>query len=249
VARYDKAACDAMSSADFYDLSNVDGVSSLWASLTALGGFESKGPGAPSAEFNCGSPAMRGAFDLATCPQPMRIARNDANAFGFAANASVDDAIGCLSACAWMALVGGRYVANRTVVPTRNASAPLVGPVGPDDIAATCCECGHGVNNGACPAPRPDGSWPARNERCIAGCSPFGAYPPSYALSRCRTEHMPTIVLDVRDGGGAIELGRVQALFKAWAPAAYSWQFDDDASTFTCNQADYRITFGPAAAV
>jgi hypothetical protein len=250
--RYDPVACNAMPFTDFYDLSNVDGVSKIWAALEQLNGTKSTGPGAPAGDFNCGSPVMEGAFDLASCPQPMRIARNDSDAFGFSANASAEHAIGCLSACSFMTLVGKQYVADRSAVPTRNLSAPRVGPVSLDDIAATCCECGHGIDNGACPAPLPDGSWPPHNERCIAGCSPFGAYPPTYAPSRCRTEHMPTIVLDAPDarahGADTIELGRVQALFKKWAPNAYSWQFDDFASTYTCNQANYRITFCPATA-
>jgi hypothetical protein len=243
--QYNEAACNAMPFSDFYDLSNVDGMSKVWASLEQLGGRKLKGGGAPEGDFNCGSPRMNGPFDFAQCPQPMRISRNDSDAFGFSANATVDKAIGCLSACSFMALVGKQYMADRSMVPHRNMSNAEVGMVTLDDIAATCCECGHGVNNGICPTPYPNGSWPAPNDKCIAGCSPFGAYPKSYKPSQCTTAHMPSIFVD-KNESNQIKLGEVQAIFKAYAPNAYSWQFDDFKSTYLCEQADFRVTFCPA---
>ncbi|KAG8458339.1 hypothetical protein KFE25_005186 [Diacronema lutheri] len=274
--QYDPAACAALPFADFYDLSNVDGTSTVWASLTPLGGRRLRGPGAPSDAYNCGAPTMPGAFDLARCPQPLRIRRNDSDAFGFSVNAPLADAIGCLSACSFMTLVGRNFVANRTALSRRNVSGPVVGPVTADDIAATCCECGHGGDNGVCPAPRPDGTWPPPNDKCIAGCSPFGAYPSEYAPSRCSTEHMPAILLPAGAGAAAagaaaggragaaaraggrgraeqpaewLRLGDHQALFKQYAPDAYSWQFDDAKSTYMCERPDYRITFCPRSSL
>lgn len=241
---FSEAACNNMPFNDFYDSSNVDGTSRVWIKLEALNGTKITGPGAPADKYNCGAPLMKEPFDFAECPQPLRIARDDTNAFGFTLNASLDETIGCLSACAFMVLGGSGYIADRTLSGgNRNASEANVSAVTAADIAAACCECGHGEDNGLCPAPYPNGTWPPPNTDCIAGCSPFGAYPADYAVSQCSLAKMPTIL----SAEGNVKLAQVQALFKSWAPDAYSWQFDDLQSTYTCANADYRLTFCPGS--
>lgn len=86
-------------------------------------------------------------------------------------------------------------------------------------------------------------NWPPQNAACLAGCSPYANYPASYASSMCRLEYMPSI--KESEHGPSIPLGEVQAIFKKWAPQAYSWQFDDLSSTYMCEAADFKLTFCP----
>jgi len=250
---YNAAECDALPTSDYYDISNVDGTSKIWAGMEVVRGRRLTGKAAPKGRFNCGAANMPHAFDMSTCPQPLRISRNDSSPHGYSANASVDEAVGCLSACNFMSQVAwaapgqaaSSWIADRTSSGADMDSDQSVSPVTAEDVARTCCECGHGVDRGLCPAPKVslDGTvtWPPPNVACIAGCSPYANYPESYAKSMCTLGQMPSI----KSGDTSIPLGEVQEIFKKWAPEAYSWQFDDMSSTYLCEGADFRLTFCP----
>lgn len=291
---YNAKLCDALPNQDYYDVSNVDGVSRIWGSMEIIRGRRLVGKGAPADNFNCGKASMPGAFDMSMCPQPMRIRRNDSDPHGYTANEeAVADTVGCLSACNFMSQVAlsapgqpkSGWLADRREAQAHSSvhTQPPMSPVTAADVAQTCCECGHGADRGVCPAPlvspetgkvccgaptpgagakcadaRRRGSqtppcalvgcalqitWPAPNAACIAGCSPYANYPSSYNESMCTLDRMPSIRSS--SGGDKIRLGEVQAIFKHWAPGAYSWQFDDLSSTYLCESADYLLTFCP----
>lgn len=167
---YNAAECDALPTADYYDISNVDGTSRIWAGMEVVRGRKLAGPYAPQGAFNCGGAFMPGAFDMRTCPQPLRVARNDSNPHGYSPNASVADAIGCLSACNFMSQVAwsapgqplSEWVADRRLSQARMETPTQddVSHVTTEDVARTCCECGHLGDRGLCPAPKvnPDGT-------------------------------------------------------------------------------------------
>lgn len=105
---YNAAECDSLPTSDYYDISNVDGTSLIWVGMEVTRGRRLTGPFAPRGRFNCGAPSMPNQFDMRTCPQPLRIARNDSNPHGYSPNASVAASIGCLSACNFMSQARAR---------------------------------------------------------------------------------------------------------------------------------------------
>lgn len=173
---YNQKECDALPTSDYYDISNVDGTSKIWAGMEVIRGRRLTGAYAPQGRFNCGAANMPGAFDMSSCPQPLRIARNDSDPHGYSANATVEDAVGCLSACNFMSQVAwsapgqpkSRWVADRRRSQNQTegtgGTQPDESTVTSEDVARTCCECGHGADRGICPAPRvmPGGEVRAR---------------------------------------------------------------------------------------
>lgn len=95
------------------------------------------------------------------------------------------------------------------------------------DRALVCCECACGPNCGC-----DDG----KNAACKYGCSPDHAtYPPyNYEWKG---------VCDVTKWPKTSKGGSYTSVFKRQCPDAYSWQFDDQASTYRCRRADYTVAF------
>jgi len=82
-----------------------------------------------------------------------------------------------------------------------------------------CCACGP--NNGGCHDPR--------SHYC---CSPYN-HDPAEKGGKCYVESWPL----------ASTGQRYDQVFKFQCPDAYSWQFDDQQSTYQCIDADYDIDF------
>ena len=93
--------------------------------------------------------------------------------------------------------------------------------------AQVCCECDCGPNCGC-----QDG----KNGACKFGCSPdHPTYPPF---------NYPWIgVCDATQWPRTSKGGTYPGVFKKQCSDAYSWQFDDKASTYQCTRPDYVITF------
>jgi len=82
-----------------------------------------------------------------------------------------------------------------------------------------CCACGP--NNGGCDDPR--------SHFC---CSPYN-HDPAEKGGKCYVEKWPL----------ASTGQRYDQVFKKQCSDAYSWQFDDQKSTYQCIDADYLVTF------
>lgn len=149
--------------------------------------------------------------------------------------ADVTDTVGCLSPCAFASQFQDQW---KAFFKNDTGEAMI-------EKAHVCCECGDG--HGSCEdncAPNCDGKrFPDAkpNPACIAGCSPYAGYPDSFEQSFCYLKDYP-IVTDPRSGE-KVDLSSVPKAFKKRNPQAYSWQFDDQSSTFQCNYADYKVTF------
>ena len=97
------------------------------------------------------------------------------------------------------------------------------------DRNLVCCECGCGPNCNC-----NDG----KNPKCRYGCSPLHPTTPpfNYAWGGvCFVEQWPK-------SSTGLEYDKV---FSNQCPDAYSWQFADRDSTYSCRGADYTITFFP----
>lgn len=95
------------------------------------------------------------------------------------------------------------------------------------DKNLVCCECGCGPNCGC-----NDG----KNAACKYGCSPLHPTNPPYNYQWngvCDSALWP------KSSNGK----SYPSVFKDECPSAYSWQFDDQKSTYICKGADYAITF------
>jgi hypothetical protein len=203
---YDPAACDRLPTADYYDISNVDGTSKIWAGMEVSRGRRLTGPGAPQGRFNCGAAMMPGQFDLSLCPQPLRIFRNDSSPRGYSPNATLEQAIGCLSACNFMSQVAWsapgqpqtEWFADRTQSQSlmETASQEAVSRVTTEDVSRTCCECGHLGDRGSCPAPRVEADGkvrgpppaplpPRRGAAMRRGRSHLALRPPAHLVLAC----------------------------------------------------------------
>jgi len=102
-----------------------------------------------------------------------------------------------------------------------------------------CCDCGD--NGGACEN---------LNTQCTFGCSPFANYPSSYQKRECPnngtiSNNNPIISESLPDWPLSSSGVNYAYLYKESSPDAYSWQFNDDESTFQCNDADYDVVFCP----
>jgi hypothetical protein len=103
--------------------------------------------------------------------------------------------------------------------PSQVSRYPVLGGY---DKSLVCCACDCGPNCGC------------DNPACRFGCSPFDPNPANRG-GKCYVESWPR----ASDGQ------RYDRVFKDQWPTAYSWQFDDEQSTYQCRDADYRITFCP----
>jgi len=93
-----------------------------------------------------------------------------------------------------------------------------------------CCTCGEG-----------EGLCEALGSPCTYGCSPFviGYTGPEYAVRKCHRINN-TFLPDWPNASTGENYAQV---FDTECPQAYSWQFNDDQSTYQCKGADYRVTF------
>lgn len=94
-----------------------------------------------------------------------------------------------------------------------------------DQRDKVCCACGCGDNCGCASA---------ASKYC---CSPH-TNDPAEKGGKCHVEQWPT-------PSAGNWPNRYDQVFKSQCPDAYSWQFDDFASTFQCRNADYVIKFCP----
>lgn len=95
------------------------------------------------------------------------------------------------------------------------------------DRDLVCCDCGCGPNCGC------DNG---QNQACKYGCSPIHPTLPPFNYQWygvCNSSQWPISSLGTS----------YPSVFKSICPDAYSWQFDDAASTYQCTKADYAITF------
>jgi len=93
-----------------------------------------------------------------------------------------------------------------------------------------CCDCGLGT-----------GLCEAIGSPCTYGCSPFvNSYTDAaYATRKC--SRIPGTYLPAWPNASTGE--NYAAVFNKQCPQAYSWQFNDDQSTYQCRHADYKVTF------
>jgi|EP00670_Eutreptiella_braarudii_P006525 hypothetical protein len=93
-----------------------------------------------------------------------------------------------------------------------------------------CCDCGDG--NGLCES---------LGSPCTYGCSPFVI---SYTDAGYKTRKCDKINgTYLPDWPPATNGENYASVFNKQCPQAYSWQFNDDQSTYQCRKADYKIQF------
>lgn len=86
--------------------------------------------------------------------------------------------------------------------------------------ALVCCSCDCGANCGC------------SNANCKYGCSPLDT-DANHLGGRCYISQWP-----IASTGQTYN-----QVFKDQCPDAYSWQFDDESSTYQCANADYQVSF------
>ncbi|XWV25983.1 hypothetical protein QJ857_gp1097 [Tupanvirus soda lake] len=86
--------------------------------------------------------------------------------------------------------------------------------------ALVCCSCDCGPNCGC------------DNPNCKYGCSPYSTDPNAVG-GKCNVNTWPKSSTNKQ----------YNQIFKNQCPDAYSWQFDDQSSTYQCVNADYEVTF------
>jgi len=231
---------------DYYDLSLVDGASTISISMTQINGQ----PAGTDPAYSCGSPEVN-KFDYKNCPLELRVGlKYDpvTTIWSYYNKAALSDTLGCISACAYIA----------TYYPNTDPNYNTL-------YATTCCTCGTG--GGTCEQ-YCGGDGCQENEynpACIAGCSPYAGYPKNagWNNTECYLSDMPSIdtgrscstAANCYDGSSStnpytcsnsrcyLNLGKVSNIFKSNSPEAYSWQFDDLSSTYLCYYPDYLIEF------
>ena len=105
----------------------------------------------------------------------------------------------------------------------------------PDKRALVCCACDRGAGCGC------------GDIHCKYGCSPYNKNLPTPHGGICHYEKWPKPNATWCKNAGLSEANcNYQAIYKSQCPDAYSWQFNDNSSTFQCKDADYLITFCPS---
>jgi hypothetical protein len=93
-----------------------------------------------------------------------------------------------------------------------------------------CCTCG--VGGGLCES---------LGSPCTYGCSPFVNSYSDAAYTTRKCEHIPGTYLPKWPKASNGE--NYASVFNKQCPEAYSWQFNDDQSTYQCRRADYKVSF------
>jgi hypothetical protein len=118
----------------------------------------------------------------------------------------------------------GKYCASAcTAASKKNVMDPSsLGILSSINPAQVCCSCDCGANCGV------------QNSQCKFGVSPY-TIDGSLAGGKCVIDHWPK---------PSQHFDRYDKVFKTQCPDAYSWAYDDLTSTYICNGADFRVTFG-----
>jgi len=221
--------------ADFYDLSNVDGYS-VGMTVEALGGEPV--PGVPP-EFNCGNPSCKIQEDASLwCPEELKF--------------HTPSGVYCTSICKALEYNHIQQVDDTKIFTVQTGSNKFTGTAKQylqflsttDDFMDSlarggkmrdrlCCQCGQG--GGACES---------LGSKCTYGCSPYVTnYGPEYDNRKCPAKYQGGKITESPDWPASTLGNNFADIYKERCNQAYSWQFNDSASTYLCKNADYDITF------
>jgi hypothetical protein len=199
---------------DFYDISLVDGYT-LGIRMQPLQGTYELAPGVDP-QYNCGMGMA--SMDTSLCPDELQL-RSDDGAL-----------LGCFSICAAVnnARQRERYPMLQTLYDQKTERGLMRDKL--------CCACGA-PNTGT----QELGGCEDLDKACTYGCSPFVT---TYTDPRYQDRVCPVIPGTMLPDWPTASNGQNYAeVFKSQAPDAYSWQFDDNQSTYQCRGADYEIAF------
>ncbi|KAI8906398.1 thaumatin [Gorgonomyces haynaldii] len=214
----------------FYDLSLVDGYT-LPISISLLG--ETKDvPNVGS--FSCGNPACRPKQDFSECPP--ETTKRDENGIAVACfnihTAAADAQMRSSKIQQYSSYLSNIW--NDASLWTRAACDALVGDCGGNNVQETLYSGAHIKRGGNL----------ARigGDRTGCACSPYVdwiAAAPEMKPFVCYDENKPKPLNNFGNGK------TYSQIFKSICPMAYSWQFDDNASTFQCkgDQVSYIVDF------
>ncbi|KAJ9458054.1 Thaumatin-like protein 1 [Diplonema papillatum] len=198
----------------FYDLSQVDGYT-LPLSIVAHHGTTVAGV---AAKFNCGNPACKPDMTFAKCPPESRVSKNGKVVGCNNIHAVINDA----NARAAYPIMQTYY--DNLDTRSHIECSCLVG----DCVGETTAQLLTNLKNG-------NTIGVDKTGYC---CSPYNSLyssPDSVSSHICYVEDKPKPLNNF--GGGK----RYDEIFKEMCPEAYSWQFNDDESTYQCGGADLTL--------
>jgi hypothetical protein len=200
---------------DFYDISNVDGFN-VAVSIETFGGQQIPGFG-DNPKFNCGNPGCT--FNMDRCPEEVTYIKGGKKY--------------CMNLC----LAVHNY--------EMRSQKPFLMRIfnDPEMLSKVCCDCWHGADPAGCHNSICNVQHHADCCGCFNPSSKHCCSPYDHTLAgkntggTCRVEEWPKVE------SGYYRGQQFNTVFKDQCPDAYSWQFDDLASTYQCKDSNYRITF------
>ena len=203
---------------DFYDLSLVDGYNIGVRMRPIEGTYTTLSNFGDDPRYNCGT--AEASMDTSRCPPELQLRDPTSGAIN-----------GCYSICA---AVYNDAQRNKHKVLQDLYDQKTDRGLMRDQL---CCACGK---PNAPDAPNV-GGCEELSKSCTYGCSPFVT---TYDAETYRDRVCPVIPGTKLPAGPDATTGENYAsVFKNQAPDAYSWQFDDEQSTYQCKGADYEIEF------